>query len=260
MSVYFSDKSWPELQKMVKRNALIILPVGTIEEHGMHLPVNTDVVIAQETAKRVGEKLKGKIPPLIMPTIWAGYSAKEMSRWPGTIRVRPRVVMDTIFDVCSSLIEMGFTRILIIGAHGHHSELLRLTAREIADKYGVYIAVTDPATMAKEEMQKIRKSKIGGAIHGGEYETSLMLYLNQPVNMEKVTRQDIMRYHSKFYAGDNFAGGNKIFWSTWGIQKSRTGIYGDPTVATRETGRKLMEATIKNYVEFIREFSKKQNK
>ena len=87
MSVYFADKSWVELQKMIKRNALIIFPVGTIEEHGMHLPVNTDVVIAEEVAGRVAEKLKKKIPLFVMPAIWAGYSAKEMTRWPGTIRV-----------------------------------------------------------------------------------------------------------------------------------------------------------------------------
>jgi len=257
MSIYFADKNWVELQKMIKKKALVILPVGTIEEHGMHLPVNTDVVIAEEVARRIGEEMRKRIPLLVMPAVWSGYSAKEMSRWPGTIRVRARVVMDTIFDICSSLIDMGFKKIVIINAHGHHTELLRLAAREIADKYGVYIAVTDPAVMAKDEMQKIRISKRGGAIHGGEYETSLMLYLNQPVDMKKATGQDIMRYHSRFYAGDNFAAPNRVFWSTWGIQKSKTGIYGDPTVATSQTGKRLMEAILKNYIAFIREFYRK---
>lgn len=257
MSIYFASKNWVELQGMIKRNALIIFPIGTIEEHGMHLPVNTDAVIAEEVARMVGEKLEKKIPLLVMPAFWSGYSSKEMSRWPGTIRVRTRVVMDTTFDICSSLIEMGFKKIVIINGHGHHNGLLQVMAREIADRYGIYMAITDPAIMAKEEMQKIRKSKIGGAIHGGEYETSLMLYLNQPVNMKKATGQDIMRYHSKYYAGDNFTGGNKVFWSTWGIQKSKTGIYGDPTVATASTGKRLMEATVKKYAEFIIEFYKK---
>lgn len=254
MSFYYEDKNWTELKKAVKDNALILFPIGTIEEHGMHLPVGTDAVIAKETARLVAERMHKKIPVLVMPVFWSGYSAKEMSRWTGTIRVRTRVFMDAVFDVCSSLVEMGFKKIMIIDCHGHHTALINTVVREIADKHGVYIAQTWPHAFSKEIFSKIRKSKQGGAIHGGEWETSLMLYLNQPVNMKKTTKADIMRYHSEFIAGDNFSGSNKVFWSTWGIQKSKTGIYGDPTNASRETGRKLAEEIVRNYEKFIREF------
>ena len=88
----------------------------------------------------------------------------------------------------------------------------------------------------------------------GEYETSLMLYLAEElVDMSKATSQDKLTYFSKFYP-------DKVFWSTWDIQESKTGIYGDPTVASKETGKRIMEATVENYVEFIREFHNFQPK
>ncbi|NPV54293.1 MAG: creatininase family protein [Firmicutes bacterium] len=252
--MFFAERSWPELKEAIEKNTLIILPVGTIEEHGMHLPVETDAAIAEAVARRIGEALKDEIPLLIMPTVWTGYSAKEMTRWPGTIRVRPRVLTDMLFDVCSSLIEMGFKKIVILDCHGHHSGILNVVAREIADTYGVYMAITAPAAMSAEGYGKIRRSVVGGSIHGGEWETSLMLHLGRNVNMDRATDEDIMRYHSEFLPGDNFVSGKKVFWSTWGVQQSKTGIYGDPTVASKETGEQIMRFIVDNYVKFIREF------
>lgn len=254
MSIYFQEQSWPELKEAVRKNTLILLPIGTIEEHGKHLPVSTDAVIAAEIARCVAEKVSGKIPVLVMPTVWSGYSMKEMTRWPGTMRIRTRVVMDLVFDICSSLIEMGFKKIVLIDCHGHHGGLLNVVTREIADKYRVYMALTNPASMSVDVYRKVRKSKPGGSIHGGEWETSIMLYLNQAVNMKKATNEDLMKYSSDFIPCDGFSGRKSVFLSTWGIQKSKTGIYGDPTVAAKSTGRKIMDAIVKNYEKFLTEF------
>ncbi|MDD3840601.1 MAG: creatininase family protein [Clostridia bacterium] len=256
MSFYFAEKTWPELKEAIEKDTLIILPMGTVEEHGKHLPVETDAKIAEKFGEAIGQELKDEIPLLVMPTIWSGYSAKEMSRWPGTIRVRTRVVMDMVFDILGSVIEMGFKKIVILDCHGHHSGLLKTVSREISDKYGVYIAITSPGTFSSAEYQKIRKSAPGGSIHGGEWETSLMMYLTDLVKTDQFTDEDIMKYHSDFVAGDNFAGGQKVTWSTWGIQRSKTGIYGDPTVATKDTGEKVFKAALKEYKKFILEFYK----
>jgi len=254
MSIYFSDQSWPKLKEAAEKNTLIILPIGQTEEHGMHLAIKTDALIAEEVAKGVAERIKDEIPVLVMPTVWSGYSMKVVSKWPGTITLRPETFMEMIFDICSSLIQMGFKKIVFISAHGNHTGMLRTVVREIADEYGAYIALTFPALMAKEEFKRISKAGKGGSIHGGEYETSLMLYLNEElVDMDKATSEDKLTYFSKFYP-------EKVYWSTWGVQKSKTGIYGDPTVATKKTGEKIMEATVKNYIEFIREFHSFQPK
>lgn len=253
-SFYFADKTWPDLEKAIKQNALLILPIGTIEEHGRHLPVSTDSVIVSEIAKGVAEKLKGEIPLLLLPTLWTGYSAREMTRWPGTIRIRPLVLILLIHDLLASLVEMGFRKIVILDGHGHHRGIIEVALREIGDEYGVYPASVSPAGLSVGIYSKIRKSPPGGSIHGGEWETSLMLFFKQPVKEEELTDEDIMRYHSEFVPGDNFIGGKGVFWSTWGIQRSKTGIYGDPTSASEETGRAVYEEIVEKLSQFLREF------
>jgi len=254
MSIYFAEQKWPELKQAAEDETLIIVPMGTVEEHGKHLPIETDARIAEGFGKAIAEEIQDELPVLVTPTIWSGYSAKEMSRWPGTIRVRTRVVMDMVFDIISSIIEMGFEKIIMLDCHGHHSGLLKTVSREISDEYGVYIGITSPAVFSRDEYDKIRKTEQGGSIHGGEWETALMMYLTDLVAEDEFTKEDIMKYHSDFVAGDNFKGSQKVTWSTWGIQRSKTGIYGDPTPATREMGEKIFAAALKNYVKFIKEF------
>ena len=254
MSFYFAQKTWVEIKEYINKNALIILPVGTVEEHGRHLPVETDAKIAEEVAKAIGEEMKDEVPLLVMPTVWSGYSPKEMMRWPGTMRLRTRVFIDMVYDICASLAEMGFKKIMMLDCHGQHAPMLNTVTKNIADNYGVYIAVTSPMTFSAKEFNEARKSKLGGVLHACEWETSLMLYFTDRVKMEEATDEDIMKYHSKFVAGDSASGEQMVVWSTWGLQKSRTGVYGDPTVATREMGEFILNAMLKNYREFILEY------
>jgi len=259
MSFYFADQTWPQLKQATEANALIILPFGQVEEHGKHLPVSTDAAIATAVGQRLGEALTADgIPTLVMPTLWSGYSTKEMTRWPGTIRVRPQVLTDLLYDICGSLVEMGFHKIIILDTHGHHAGLSRVAVRRIADDYDVHLALVSPAVLSAERFSQIRKSARGGSSHGGEWETSLMLHLGEPVDMSQATKEDILRYHSDFIAGDAFAPGQKVFWSTWGLQKSKTGIYGDPTVATAETGKAIMDAIVTQAVAFAKEYRSAQ--
>jgi len=111
-----------------------------------------------------------------------------------------------------------------------------------------------PAAMAAKAYATFRKSKPGGSIHGGEYETSVMLYLKQRVLMEKATDRDRFRYSPEFIPADNYSGPKRVFWSTWAIQPTETGIYGDPTCADAETGRKIVEAAVEEYRKFLLEY------
>jgi creatinine amidohydrolase len=254
MSLFFADRTSPEIEALAERHALVLLPVGQVEEHGQHLPVNTDALIAERVAAAAAGRVADEMPVLVMPTVWTGYSAAAMSRWAGTIRLDTRTFTDLIYGVCSSLIEMGFDRIVIVNAHGHHPALLETAVREVADEHDVHVAIAHVWTMGAEAFRACRKSKPGGAIHGGEFETSLMLHLRAPVDMSKATDVDVMRYESEFAPADGFSGSKKVFWSTWGIQESTTGIYGDPTVASAETGRIVFEAIVENTASFLREF------
>lgn len=250
----FEQLTSPQVGQYVGDGALVVIPVGQTEEHGNHLPLNADTVIAERIAQAACERLEAELPALLTRAVWAGYSGAELLHWPGTMRVRTRVVADYIHDIIHSFAEMGFQKIATVNGHGHHPALLQMVAREIADETGIYIACVDVAKMAAPAVVEGRRSAPGGCIHGGEFETSLMLHFGADVDMDRAEDGDVFRYHSCNFPGDGFAGSKAAFWSTWGIQRSETGIYGDPTCASAEFGARIFETAVENLCGFLREY------
>jgi len=255
MSYLFRDQSSPALANYIEKRALLLLPVGTTEEHGPHLPVDTDARIAEAYGHRLAEALAPDLPVLLMDTIRYGYSMKIMQRWPGTLIVRTRVFMDYVFDICRSVLEMGFEKLALLDCHGHHSGLLATVSRELCDACEKAIAIMSPARLSREAFNAVRKSDRGGSIHGGEWETSILLHISPDVvEMDAAPEGDAMEYHSEFVAGDNFLGNQRVTWSTWFIHPSRSGIYGTPRLASVETGKAIMDAAVANGARFLREY------
>jgi creatinine amidohydrolase len=109
--------------------------------------------------------------------------------------------------------------------------------------------------MSREEFNAVRKSPAGGVLHACEWETSVVLHISpEVVDMSKATNVDIFRYHSDFVAGDNALGRQRVTWSTWYLQPSKTGTYGDPTVATAEMGKLILDAAVANGARFLKEY------
>ena len=253
MKIFFADLTSIELEGIIKNNPVILLPVGQVEEHGPHLPVGCDTFIGERIAKAVAEKASAEFPILVMPAIWTGYSPKKMSKWAGTLRIRTRVVMDLVYDVLSSLCQMGFKRIVLLNIHGQHGGILEVAVREIADQYNVYCAITNPFVFSVEKFAKIRKSDLGGVGHACEWETSLIQYLGYNIDMKKATNVDKMNYKSEFYEADGM-GKKMVFISLWGIHKSKSGCFGDPTVSSAETGKEIFNSAVDTYVKFCKEY------
>src|SRR5512142_3049920 len=99
-SYRFGELTSPEIGAAAQEDSLLLLPIGTTEEHGPHLPVDTDARIAEAYGTRLTAALAREMPVLLMDTIRYGYSMKIMRQWPGTIIVRSRVFMDMVFDIC----------------------------------------------------------------------------------------------------------------------------------------------------------------
>ncbi|MHB9133303.1 MAG: creatininase family protein [Armatimonadota bacterium] len=260
MSYLFRDQSWPQIQEHIEKDSLLILPVGTTEEHGPHLPVDTDARIAEAYGHGLAQSLQGELPVLLMDTIRYGYSMKIMKQWPGTVIVRSRVFMDMVFDIARSVLDMGFTKLCILDCHGHHGGALNVVSRELCDATDKAVAIISPARLSRDEYDTIRQTPQGGSIHACEWETALVLHISpEVVDMSRATDEDIMRYHSEFVAGDNFKGSQQVTWSTWYLQASKSGIYGAPVSATAEMGRLCMEAAVTNGARFLQEFWNKRD-
>ena len=244
MSYRFRDKSWPELERMIPERPLVILPVGTTEEHGRHLPVGTDAMIASSFGERLAKAVYGKLPVLLMETVQYGYSMEIVRRWPGCPNVRPRVFMDYIYEICSSMIGMGFFKIVILDCHGNHDGPLRTVMREIADGHGRFIMTLSPAALSADVYNSIKKDPEGD-IHGGEWETSWILALDERlVNKDEYTDVDAIRCNGRLRGPV----------STWGLQKTRTGLFGNPTYASAETGRAIIDAAVSSGAEYLEEY------
>lgn len=150
MARRFWDLRSDEIEQAAREGCVVILPVGQVEQHGPHLPVSTDVDIAVRLAERAADLAGGETPTLVMPPLWAGFSGREVARWAGTIRVRTRVMLDLTFDVCLSLVDMGFRKLVLFSSHGQHTALMEIVARELADATRVHAAVVPVAKIAAE--------------------------------------------------------------------------------------------------------------
>jgi creatinine amidohydrolase len=235
MSFYFRDQSWVHIQEHLDRRSLLILPVGTTEEHGPHLPVESDTMIGEGFGRVIGEELarRNEIPFLVMRTVVYGYSMGCVQDFPGTISVRPNIVEEYVFDIVDSLCRMGFSKVVILGCHGNHDGILRNVMRRIVDKYGVYIGVVSPLGMS--DYKKLKKDP-DGDIHAGESETSLIWAL-QPhtVKPEMFDKIDHINLDHSLLGPV----------STWGLQDTQMGSFGDPTYASKELGEKILETGAK---------------
>lgn len=253
MSCFLADKTWPELEKAAKADTVLLLPLGQTEQHARHLQTGCDNIIADRVALAVAEKLNPAVPTLIMPAIYYGYDPKAIMRWPGTFRVRWQTMVDYIADVCSSAIEGGFRKLVVISTHGPHGDIARLAAREVFDRTNVGIVITEPHKFVVPVFKKIRKSKLGGASHACEYETSMLMHFGYPVDMAGTDARDSIKVCNEWVAGD-MAGSGKVSWSTWALQTTETGALGDPSCSSAETGRLCMEAIVEEYCRFIKYF------
>ena len=261
MSIYYHQLTYPEIAEAAERNTLVLLPVGQVEEHGPHLPLECDCIIARETARAVAQEMVDEMPVLVLPTVWTGYTVQQVARWPGLITFRePEPMIQMIYDILASLVKNGFEKIVIVNAHGNNPAILELACRKIGSDYNVFPALTYVLGMSKTIGPQVRQSEMGGCGgHAGEEETALLLHLTPDlVHMDRATDKDIVRYQTRFFPGDIYSdipdrvGG--LYWSTWGVVESESGVYGDPTAATAETGRALFEEIVKNYKEFLREY------
>lgn len=245
-----------QLKEHIAGKSLVVMGIGTIEEHGAHLPTGTDLFITQRFMDDLRGRLAeaGDVPFLTLPAIWTGYSARLMQAWPGTIRMDTRTVMDMMRQIIGSLCEMGFDKIMVLNGHGHHTELLRVVAREIADDHQVSPAVLNFLYLGACQYNQVRQGAAGGSIHGGEDETSVMLHYGYEIDPAQYTTVDHVNYHSDFVAGDNFIGSTRVFWSTWNYNPSTTGLLGDPTPSSAETGKVLIDACLDETVRFCKEY------
>jgi creatinine amidohydrolase len=262
MKIRFEELRSPEVGELVERKGLVILPIGACEEHGRHLPVSTDTTMVYRAALDAAERAAGKVPLAVLPPVWFGYTMAILKNWPGTVTVKARVLIDLLVELCRSLVDMGFDKILIVNGHGNNMGALDVVVRTVGDEFKVFpglVSIFD--CWDKDFLRKNRASKEGGMGHACEAETSVMLHLTDLVDMSVADGTDIMTSDLRNCPTDMASGKKRRFYlTTWYLENSTYGGAGDPSVATKELGAKIHAMSVNALVDIIEEFYDVQTK
>jgi len=254
----FEEMRSPQIGEFIEKKGIAIIPIGACEEHGRHLPVVTDTRMAYQACLDTAEVTAEKgIPTLVLPPVYYGYTVAVLKNWPGTVSIRPKVLIDFMYDICASLIDMGLDRILIVNGHGNNPGVLDVVVRTLGDDRRVFPGVVNIFSMwDKQFVQENRKSPEGGIGHAGEIETSVMLHLAPDlVDMSAADNTDIMKSSMETCPVDGAAvRKKKLFLSTWYLEDPVYGGAGDPSSADAEFGRRIHEMTVNGLAEVIEEF------
>jgi creatinine amidohydrolase len=243
------------MDEAIARQAALLLPFGTVEDHGRHLPLNTDNVIVEAICLEVARRAAGEI--LVMPLVSYGLDEHHMD-FPGTVSVAMETLLAYVTDVAISVARHGFTHVLIVNGHGSNAPLAELVARKVVLETGIICAAMSPnaaidPTLSEPTLSQMRRSAPGGVAHACEYETAMMLHLRPDlVQMEHAVRE-IGQLKLEFFNWD-YPEPSVLHWQDWWSRMSESGVCGDPTVATAEFGRALFETTVENFVRLVREF------
>jgi creatinine amidohydrolase len=248
---HYQEYTWLEMREVVKQQPVVVLPVGSVEDHGTHLPLDVDNFLIGSICEEAARRLDGQM--LLLPPIPYGFEEHHMD-FPGTIDIGMEHMLHFVLDVTRSVARHGFTRILLADGHGSNMPILDLVARRTVLETEALCGAFIWPSLAKEAIERVRESeKPGGMAHACELETSLYLYLDPTrVQMDKA-QKEIGMPPSRFIWMDLMSASPVLLMDRWS-RFSKSGVAGDPTLATREKGEAVFEAVVAALVEFVREF------
>jgi creatinine amidohydrolase len=212
-----------EIERAAKAGAVVIIPIASLEQHANHLPVNTDSNIVSTVAARAARAVQD-FPVLVLPTIWTGYSPHHMA-YPGSVTLKYHTFVDVLTQVASSVHVHGFRKILLLNGHGGNSSIVAGMRTKLGMEDGVSVVGYDYWNIPgmPEAMQRLCPTDRGFVGHAGEFEASVQLHL-QPDLVDT----------------------GQLAWAP--------GAFGDPSTATAEKGKGLVEAAVEALVQLLREY------
>lgn len=234
------------------RRRLVILPLAATEQHGPHLPLATDRLIGEAICRALDEKFGEKI--LVLPCPPFGYSMHHRS-FPGTLSLTHRQLIDSATSILDCVIDDGFRNILVLNAHGGNIALGGVLVESLGARHPeVRLGFSSWWQAAGEALRGITGTGPGGTGHACEFETSLLLHLHpEMVRREKIAPGTNV---STFpWAEADMLNGAPVKLQRSFGQMTRNGVFGDPTAASAEKGRIILDAVVAALEPVIRDLN-----
>jgi creatinine amidohydrolase len=244
----------PDIEALDRDRTVVVLPVGSVEQHGRHMPLGTDTLLAHSTALAAAKRLDGRVA--VLPPPWYGFSAHHM-RFTGSVTLKPETMIALVEDIVTSVVAHGFRRVLILNGHGGNNGVIDVLASKLGHAhYGkARIASLTYFVLARKRIAELRESETGGMGHACEFETAMLQHVRPDlVAIEKAA----VKYPdpgSRYLTTDLLGGSAIRTYHDFG-DLSETGTLGDPSLATPEKGAKFFDAVVDELVAFIEDFSK----
>jgi creatinine amidohydrolase len=245
--------TWPEVKRAVEERRVVLQPIAAIEQHGPHLPVDTDNVIVGELCEAAAKARPSEF--VVAPTIPYGFNDHNME-FPGTVSIRPTVLLEYLFDVGHSFATSGFDRVLWVNGHGSNEPVVELAARRITNETSALSASTSSLALARtvaERIPELRTSPHGGVAHACEFETSFYLHLAPELVQEDLIADEMPTGFPPSIDHD-WMGDGPLTFMTWYSQRTRSGVEGAPTHANREKGARLFDECVRLLVDLAHSF------
>lgn len=238
-STEWAGKTYADIVELAQsEGSALVVPVGSIEQHGHHLPVATDTILADAVAHAGAERAATDVPVLVTPPIWSGYSPHQLS-FGGTLTVQHEHLLHTLEDIVGTALQNGFNAVLLLNGHGGNTPLINSATSTIGVEHSnVDILGATYFELAAPFIDDIRESDIGGSAHGGEFETSLMLYLRRDLVREDCIEGEPLVEPYTHGLKDMFASGPLGVYRSFD-EYSDNGAIGEPELATAEKGEEL---------------------
>jgi creatinine amidohydrolase len=224
-----------DFKNAIKKTRTVIVPYGTVEEHGKHLPLSTDTMVIVEVVKRVAKKIK----VFVAPPVHYGVCTST-SQHPGTIGITPETLRRITIDIVRDAYKKGLRRFILISGHGgglHISSIKEAGEQLIEELKDVQIAVLSIYDLVYKDIIDIADTENDS--HAGEMETSLILHLAETL-VKGRSKEEYPKLPKPFLTKNKMR-----YWPG--------GVWGNPAVASREKGKKLFEIMVSRTVGLVRD-------
>jgi len=248
----FIELSGPESASRLSADSVAVLPLGSVEHHGPHLPLSTDFTVADTFATTLVEQVAADIDVWLLPAL--AYTKSDEHSWAsGTLWLSWDTLMRVLVDIGNSLATSPVRRLVFVNGHGGNSALLQVACRELRRRCGLHTFLMHPGRPVDQGGPAPADEELGMGVHGGRGETSMMLHLRPDlVKMELATRAVPEQLTSYEHVGF----GKSVSFGWLSDDFGTGGVLGDPRGATAEQGKAAFEAAIEHGTAAMREIAR----
>jgi creatinine amidohydrolase len=248
VSRQLADLRAPQVEELITSHSIFVQPLGAVEQHGPHLPFNTDLVVADRVASAAVERVGEELDVWLLPPL--AYTKSNEHAWSaGTIWLSATTLLAVLDDIGRCVATTPARKLVFFNGHGGNSALVGVANREIRLAHGLMTFLAHPGVPA-DQGGSSPADELGMGIHGGTDETSIMLHLApELVDMSTATRNV-----PESLAGNRYVRfGGPVGFGWLSNDFGSDGHIGDPTPATAARGQMLFDAAVDAFCEALAE-------